>query len=87
MQETDRNGQEEVDVRQESALDRRESRKGWEQTGMDRRDTGRKDMKGRETGRHGQEEGGGQDVILVRKGLYIETKRKKVKCFLKELLI
>jgi hypothetical protein len=38
----DMNRQEEVDVRQESALDRQESRKGWERTGMYRRFLGRK---------------------------------------------
>jgi hypothetical protein len=70
VQKTERNGQKEAGVRQESLLDRQKSRKGWEQAGIDRRDTGRKDMKGRETGRHGQEEGGGQVGIVARKGLY-----------------
>ncbi len=34
MQETERNGQKEAGVRQESAFDRHESRKGWERTGI-----------------------------------------------------
>jgi hypothetical protein len=48
VQKTERNGQKEAGVRQESALDRKESRKVWERTGIAIGEIqAGKDMKGR----------------------------------------